>query len=620
VDFRIDFGNALPLTPAADAPLHASVAGVALALGPDECVFRPADSSERHVMTFDVLATLDATRRFRTLDEHAREVALGIRTVAGREDAARAMLEQLMRRGLLVSADDLIDRLARAPLTRGTPAPFRGVAIRTGDRPEQLARLLATLADHEARHAPRHRYLLIDDSRDAANVARNAALARDFAARAAVEVQHVTPSASARACAVWRRAVPHAAAAISTLLERDGEDPAAFGGGRALNLALLLAAGARVALLDDDCVLPVHGIGAADADGRIRLGPAHQPRTRFHDDLGAALADGTPWPGDPFVAQLDWCGRTLGEILAGDPSRRPRRADLRGLELTQLAGLSAATPIAATVIGHRGDSAAPDRDWLFTLGPEERAAFTRDRERYLATLARPCVTRVDREFAVARHGQFAPFLVDGAGLVAPTLASGGNEERLFGALAAVLRPDARVLHVPATIGREQPATAPPRLPRATAERPALADFIADWLGREAVEIRAADPARRLLAVADRLSDLAAADRATRATLLGEYLDARRADRVRRLQEAFASAPDAPVYWQADVRERIEVNGRALIAGEPPRLAGWPDTLDEPGCADRLARELDAFADALRGWPSLHAHAVERGARVLDDVA
>lgn len=618
MDFKIDFGNALPLTPAADAPLYASVAGVALALGPDECVFRPADSSERHVMTMDVLATLDASRHFRTLDEHARDVALRIRTVAGREDAARAMLEQLVRRGLLVSADDFIDRLAHAPATRKTPAPFRGVAIRTADRPEPLARLLATLADQEKRHAPRHRYLLVDDSRDAANVARNAALARDFAARAAVEIHHVTPSASARACAAWRRALPDAAAAIDALLERQGENAAVFGGGRAFNLALLLAAGARVALLDDDFVLPVHGVGAAD--GRIRLDPAFQPRTRFHDDVGAALADGTPWPGDPFVGHLDWCGRTLGEILAGDSSRRPRRADLRGLDLTQLAGLSAATPIAATVIGHRGDSDASDRDWLFTLGPEERAALARDRERYLAMLGRPSVTRAVREFALARHGHLAPFLVDGAGLVAPTLPGGGNEERLFGALEAVLRPDARVLRVPATIGRERPAGAPPRLPRATAERPGLADFIADWLGRDAFEIRATDPARRLRAIADRLSDLAASDRATRATLLGEYLDARRADRVRRLQEAFASAPDAPVYWQADVRERIEVDGRALIAGEPPRLAGWPDTLDEPGCADRLARELDAFADALHGWPRLHAYAVERGERVLDDVA
>jgi hypothetical protein len=618
MDFKIDFGNALPPTPPADAPLYASVAGVALALGPDECVFRPSGSDERHVMTLDVLATLDATRRFRTLDEHARDVSLRIPTVSGREDAARAMLEQLIRRGLVVSADDWIAGLARAPIGAGAPAPFRGVAIRTCDRPDRLARLLDTLADNEARHAPGHRYLVIDDSRDAAAVDCNAALARDLAARAGVEVRHVRPSDWSRALVAWRRARPDAIAAIGALLDREPGAGTAFGGGRALNLALLLAAGARVALLDDDFLLPVHGAG--DADGRIRLDPERGPVTRFHAGVEAALADGAPWPGEPFAAHLDWCGRTLGEILAGDGARRPNRGDLRGLELPMLGELAAGTPIIATVLGHRGHSGSGGRDWLFLLGADERAELVRDRDRYLATLARPCVVHADREFALARRSHFTPFLVDAAGLVAPTLATGRNEDYLLGGLNAALRPEARVLRAPATIGHEQPTSGPPRPPRAVAERPGLAEFIADWLARDANEIRAADPARRLVAIADRLSDLAESAAATREVLLGEYLDARRADLVRQLQDAFAAAPDAPVYWQADVRERIEANGRALVAGEPPRLAGWPETLDAIGCADRLSSELGRFADALRGWPALFAHAAERGERVLDDVA
>ena len=53
-------------------------------------------------------------------------------------------------------------------------------------------------------------------------------------------------------------AKPQAKAVTARLLERDAHPHAQrFGGGRGWNMALLLSAGARMALLDDDLTLPL---------------------------------------------------------------------------------------------------------------------------------------------------------------------------------------------------------------------------------------------------------------------------------------------------------------------------------------------------------------------------
>lgn len=618
MEFKIDYGNALPKTSApADAPLLASIDGVALPLGTDECVFRPRGGREPHVMTLDVLSALDATRAFRHLDDHVDAVAARLPQLAGRREAVRSVLENLVSRGLYLSDAEFLARFD-GDARSAPPAPLRGVFIRTCDRPARLAALLETLAENEATHRGGHRLVVLDDSRDPEAVARNAALIRDHVARTRVDARHVTPMAWSRALERWRRAVPDATPAIDELLPRESAGQARIGGGKAFNLALLLSAGARFALLDDDFLLPMkHHAGA---DRRIRLDPELAPTNAFHGGLEAALGDGSPLDGDPFSVHLAWCGHSLGAIVRREPAMRPARADLRGLEPARLGTVDGTTRVIATANGHRGHSGSAGRDWLFLLGPAERAGFTRDREHYLATLARPHVVFADEAFVLAQRSVFTPFMVDAAMLLAPTIATGRNEDYLFGALNQSLWPAARVLRTPYTVGHRQETAGPPKTPRVAAEGAALAEFVGDWLVQRGVEVRGADPDRRLRRIADLLDDLVDAPATTRLDLLSEYLAMRRADLVRRLQEVFASAPNAPVYWQADVRERIEVNGRALLSNEPPRLAGWPEGIDAVGCADRLARELSAFTGALRGWTTLFAHAAARGERLLDDVA
>ena len=268
-----------------DAPLYASEDGVVASLSNNECIFQVKRSGETHVMTYQVLQALDQTRQFRSLDEHVERVMGSITGLAGQREGVLRVFEGLVNRGLLVSATSFVQRCAEA--TARSPAPLRGVFIRACDRPDQLAHLLASLSDYERRHRANRHYVLIDDSssRDAAN--RHRDLLREFARATGCKLTYVGATEARRLAERLARAVPAAAPVLAGFAL--GEDKAGrFGGGRAWNLMLLLSAGARAVLLDDDHRLPLRRLDEA----RAGLDPdlSHHGVTRFHRNLDNALA------------------------------------------------------------------------------------------------------------------------------------------------------------------------------------------------------------------------------------------------------------------------------------------------------------------------------------------
>ncbi|VAW49600.1 hypothetical protein MNBD_GAMMA03-898, partial [hydrothermal vent metagenome] len=86
--------------------------------------------------------------------------------------------------------------------------------------------------------------------------------------------------------------------------------------------------------------------------------------------------------------------------------------------------------------------------------------------------------------------------------------------------------------------------------------------------------------------------------------LREYLTKIQSDMVVTLQQQMAKSADAPVYWQADVRELIEVNAKAMLKNDAPRLAGWNKDLSLDACMDKARKELSETAQAMEIWPDI----------------
>jgi hypothetical protein len=611
--YQINYGtiSTAPAQPDPDAPLFASEDGVVASLSNNECIFQMRRTGESHVMTYQVLQALDQCREFRPLGEHVARIQTTMTGLQTQRENVERVLRSLIDRDLLVSDRAFLERLAAAPPAASMAAP-RAVFIRACNRPRELERLLRTLSDYERRFRASRRYVLLDDSTDMAAANRHRDLLREFARSTGCELTYLGAPEQTRLVQRLAKAVNGAAKVLPSLLLRT-EGSTEFGGGRAWNLALLLAAGSRLVLLDDDNCLPLRR-PEGQREG-INPDPSPNAFTRFYRNAENAFGAGEEVADDPFDLHLDVLGKPFG-ALAADSRYAIRHSALRGLSLGRLDHLRAGAKVIATLQGAYGSSRSESSAWMYHLAGESRADLWSSREDYLRNIEGGSLWYGYRQARVATAGTFTPFTLDAREMLPCTNPLGRGEDALFAQVARLCHPDSLVVELPVAIGHLQEG--PRRRSELTrrAPPPRFSYFVADFLQRELNEFLAEDPSQRLQLLAANLRDVAGASAPRRLRLLREYLAYVRADTIERLQHQFESASGAPVYWQADVRSIVEANGRALTSRQPPRLGGWPEDLDEPGCARLLAEETARLADAYEIWPMVWQYASEQGERLL----
>ncbi|WP_395684253.1 hypothetical protein [Dokdonella sp.] len=614
-NYQINYGAGTPgASPRIDpaAPLYASEDGVVASLSNNECIFQVKRSGETHVMTFQVLQALDQSREFRTLDEHVARIMATIPGLASQREGVVRVLESLTRRGLLVSDSEFLKRVAGAAAAE--PEPLRAVFIRACERPDRVERLLATLADYERRFRANRHYVLLDDStsRDAAN--RHRDLLREFARATGCKLTYIGAAERQRLLDSLARAVPQAAQSLAWLA--GGSEPGRFGGGRSWNVAMLLSAGARAILLDDDHRLPLRRL--EDMREGLDPNPSAASTTRFFRNIDNALGAGEEVEEDPFELHLDVVGRPLGALTS---SRRYaiEPAALRGLTLSRLDHLHGGAPIRTTHHGSYGSARSESGLWLYHLSPEDRAEFTRDRDSYLRNVEGGSVWYGYRQARAAGAGTFSPFAFDNSVMLPCTNPLGRGEDALFSSVAELCHDGALMLELPLAIGHVQESQRKRSTQTLAAHAPRFNYFVTDFVRRQLPQFNADDPAQRLRLLAAHLRDIGGANERGCLRQLQDYLAYSRADLIERLQNQYDGAPDAPVYWQADVRTIIQENGKALIAKAPPRLGDWPEGIDEAACATRLRKETTELAGAYEAWPALWSCARDQGARLLGAV-
>jgi len=604
-------GTAPVLKPDPNAPVYAAEDGRVASLSSQECIFLVKRSGEPHVMTFQVLQALDLCREFRTLDEHVARIQSTIAGLSGKRDDIRRVLEGLVQRKLLLSDAGFIERLRQAP--ERTPAPLRGVFIRACDRPEQLANLLRSLADYERRHRANRRYVVLDDSVLPACVNEQRDLLREFARTTGCKVNYVGAAERGKLVERMARAQPRAREVLAQLLQREAHPHAQrFGGGRGWNLALLLSAGARLALIDDDERVPLRRFDAARAG--LDPNPNSALQAHFFSSMEQALGAGVEIDEDPFALHLEACGKPLGALVGG--AYPLDREALRGLNLGRLDLLTPGARVISTQNGSYGSARTATALWLYQLDGASRAEFWRDRESYLRNVEAQfllCGVHQARAWEVAG---FSPFTLDNSEFLPCTNPVGRAEDSLGNALTRYCLPETLSLELPVAIGHVQEAARRRSPQTLAASQPRVNDFLRDFVRQQSGLFKAEDPGARLQLMAEVLRDLARAGESERIAHLREYLSYVRADVIDRLQHQIEAASDAPVYWQADARAIVQANAKMLLAEAPPRLADWPEDLDAAGCARMLGTELNLFADACEHWPALWRHAAEQGEKLL----
>jgi len=601
-------------TPNVDnAPLLASVAASANALGNTEAVLRENDSGKTAVMTVQALEAMDLCREFKSLDQHVQTVCRSLKGLQGQEAAVRNVLNNLRERGLLIEAQAWLATLSVQPQT--TVSRFRTIIIRTADRSACVQRLLHGLRAHEQRWRSNHRYVLVDISRDPTEHASNAGALSEFTAATGCRALHFDRAQIARRLRELQAELPEHSESLAYLLDAE-RYPIGYHGayGVSLNWANLLASGERFVLLDDDYLLP------------IRLHPNWQRGLRFTrqpaiDGLFASLEDalgqGVELDQDPLVMHAEICGHGLGHLLSQQEALRLRPADLRGLAPSHLPALRGDSRVIASCQGHRGDTGGMGLNWLLLQPPEVLKAQLADPQFYRGQVQRPTLWSGSAHFQLVDRRDLPPFMIDASRRLPPVPPVGRGEDAFFATCLEAVNPDALTVELPLAIGHQRPSVPDRSGAFDRPSTPVAAQLLASQLRSWANDLRGHDSDRRLAVLGAQLADLASMSTHEASAYLEGYLIEHRANLVAAMQACHQAAENPPAHWVADLTAQIEANGRALTAGGAARLSEWPEDLDREQAAERFRGYVLPMARSMQSWAAICEVAGARAPTWLD---
>jgi hypothetical protein len=585
--------------PSDEHTLYAADDGLVARLSSQECMVQNPRTHERHVMTFEVFEALNRCQRFATLDEHLAAILQALPALRGQEDSARRVLSGFVQRGLLAKAAAVLRGFESVPAR--PLAPLGPVFVLCEDRPEGLARALDSLIRVDDGVIDRRPIVVLDGSRSQAARLANRRVVDERRHAAGLRYLGNTERA-ALVARLQAQAKPHAAV-IPWLL---GEDEAPTRA-QTFNWMLLLAAGRRVLVFDDRQFLPVRVMPGAV--GGVDLVHSQYREAWFYGPE-------QPHPARELAAEEDqglggtalrWLGERLGRVVSAPGRLQLAVEALRGVPLPALRAFDPAARVSAIVLGSAGSIEAPHNIWLYQLDEASRARFWASREAYLRAYEGENVCHGMARARITIASVYQPSALDLS--VLPGFALPGGSARLgqaFGVLSRYLDPESVVLHDNRLLNWQWQ----PPIKRSEAARrpftPNTAAFFSDHIQARAGESRASAAPDRAAYLSALLEDLAAADRSTLQDELVNYLAYKRAELVADLQGRLeAAGKQAPIYWEADLREIIQGTGKELTRASVPRLADWPESLDAAGCAERLRAEARALAHAVRAWPAIY---------------
>ncbi len=557
----------------------------------EHAYWRSDDGARSVVLDRRGLQALNVCERFAPRDEHVERLQrqLGLSPLR-----ASRVLEELIAAGLIESTAAELAVVAR----RADPIPEPLIAIRTCDRPAGLQRLLQSLIEDERRWGASRRYLVVDDTRDAASARTSAGVVRAFAAQTRSRVGLLGPAArSALVARLDRDLDPGQRDVLAGLV--DPAQPGARTGARTWNLALLAAAGGSLSILDDDTVFPLRVPPGVDA--RYEPGDSILSATRWFDDRDPADALAA-CPEEPYAMLRRVVGQpaaallrdgTRNEYLHGRSAREI--AHLRGGAHVRAAftGIYGALAFDSSVYLNCGDAGSLADLWREPWRPERLEA---DRIWHGVTAPR-----------LLGHAVYTPILLDARELV-PFAGTWGKADDtycmlLFGAIA----PGSVFAYSPLLLGH-YPLEPRPR--RARSLEPLLLDrsgLAADTFDRLGTLRVAHDRALRLAAIGAHALDLAQADDASLRDHIVHWRQRRIASVLERLDASHRMGQAAPAAWRAHVAAIQSANRAALLdlAVDPAELAAVRAMYAQAGTA-------------AAAWPRIWALA--RDAAIAEDPA
>ena len=519
-DFNFSYSiGSPPSTAGTQRPLYSFNSAKVLPCAGNTVTLHHTQTHRGMLVQSEVAQALSFCTPFRTMEAHLDQILTAMPPLRGNPEDAHNILAGIRDAGFLESADDAWRRLTVGAEDRQI-APAR-LFILTCDRPSALERLLNNLVEVGVDPAIESVWV-IDDSRQTSAKQQNAEIVSAFTHRTAVPLHHVNDEMQQKLFDHLKQALPQHEASLFFLLDAQAwPNTATYG--RARNVSLLLSAGFRALVLDDDIVL--QAIAPPFAQRELKLSAASDREAQFYAEQEALDRHALDMGASPLTLMLNNIGETLGGLVSAQLSG-PRA--LAGWDGEVLSRHTASSPILLHQCGTWGDPGTGDGSWIFFLPPSSIKTLMASDHQVDRLLEAQSSWLGYRGPTLTPYGVMAGLTgLNHKTLLPPYFPAGRGEDILFGIMLQRLHPESLVLsegwairHEPVENRQDRGELNP------LAVSPGL-HTLADWLGQEPEAQWGLTPRRRLENLSNEVRALSEMSEESLERLVGARLASKR---------------------------------------------------------------------------------------------
>ncbi len=535
-----------------------------------------------------------ACRGVHTLAGHVeRLIARGLHADRG---ALMQLMEAFVQAGFLKR---YAEATGRDSARRASGSSEVCVGVITADRPAKLATCLASIVRQVQRHRFESRIVVVDASQCSTHQERNAQLVGDIAVAAPVRTEYWGPHEAERLRRALREVIEEESVLEWALTPREV--------GACRNLLLLLTAGHRLVMVDDDMLYEPWTHDGVERE-LVSLRHSDCYLSEYFDTRAEAISSVTPSAADLLALQTSSLGQTLGSVLANANGVDVSEACPELLEWIEE---PESCTIRASAVGIAGDSGMSCPDPLLFCSGAMRAKLLSDE----ATFQRALRSREMWRVAPAALVTHEPIVMAGGMAIGNDYVAGGpfmpcgrNEDGVYGRLLEVLEPRNVYMHVPAGIVHDSARASGYSARMVTARISGFADIVLAILEDCGRRGRSGLAAAEVGAIMESYGRMPAREFLD---CIHEAIIERRARELRYASTAEGRS-ELPDYWTATVdeyRQSMAAHAGACKFVLPIELADAAVEGQEHVTATQ--RQVLSFAQLLTVWPRLWEAAREK---------
>ncbi|MGV6826864.1 MAG: hypothetical protein ACWA5Q_07800 [bacterium] len=579
-------------------------------LPPDKVMVRSRIDESTSILMADVYGALEHCQSFRSFAEHTQEITRRMPSLAAHQAELPRILQQVAGTGLMIEEATYLESLRAVSESSHDDAstPIRKVFVRTCDRPEAVERLFDSIINSKLLGDSGATVTLIDDSRSTESQQQNRRLVDQHNAQSGPVFRYFGHEARETLITDLSARLPELENSVRFLLQGD-QTVTAETPGIPLNLALLLSAGEKMALLDDDAVCESFASLNENQDFKIS--------SRGRD--GQLVQQDSEWqnPADMSVRQLfqDY-GRKLGAPIASVLEEYHTSSDtLNEITLADLEHVQPSSRVLITGCGTVGDPGTGSNAWVFSEGAETLSKLGDTESEYNNNISnRNAWVGVSGLTLQPDYSLMTTTLtgIDNRELVPPTIPVFRNEDMMMGTLTQALFPTSLKLEYPVALSHLP-------IPRRHWEKKStdtgfaltLGAFLPDYLQRRINTCGSRLAHDRLAYFGSLLTDLGHADPAYVRRELRDYLTRNHNDAAKAHMELLQTSSQLPPWVKKDLQGAAQRELQALSSSQIPAIS-------ELSSLGQLETQIDYFqqfarkmGEALIAWPAIRDAAIER---------